>query len=288
MNSSDIPRFLPSFLFSCCVCFCCVFPISIQEDCTAITFLHFLSFLSFFICIPFHYMLTHHHLFASYYSFAHHQRHNHSLPHPFSSCSLILHLHCFLAPLIVCFVSFDHQYSHGSFQTLACSTFFFSLFLPAWLQVLNLPTFSHAPTFSLFPSCLCNRVFASYSLFSVTFPPYTLHQRPSANESTLASPQSWVNLRPNLFHPLCYIFLLSCLILSCKESFSVPLSFTHSYSLSLSYLVFFSYSLHALFFPLSPSLFIFCFFFSSVVVLPFTSLFHPTHSSLSPSLFLFS
>ncbi|OAQ24081.1 hypothetical protein K457DRAFT_873819 [Linnemannia elongata AG-77] len=58
MNSSDIPRFLPSFLFSCCVCFCFVFPISIQEDCTAITFPHFLSFLSFlyaslfFTCSP--------------------------------------------------------------------------------------------------------------------------------------------------------------------------------------------------------------------------------------------
>ncbi|OAQ24784.1 hypothetical protein K457DRAFT_141705, partial [Linnemannia elongata AG-77] len=48
--------------------------------------------------------------------------------------------------------------------------FFFFLFLPPWLQVLNLPTFSHAPTYSLFPSCLCNRVFPSHSLFSVTFP----------------------------------------------------------------------------------------------------------------------
>ncbi|KAH7030003.1 hypothetical protein BKA57DRAFT_473626, partial [Linnemannia elongata] len=38
MNSSDIPRFLPSFLFSCWICFCCVFPILIQEDYTAITF----------------------------------------------------------------------------------------------------------------------------------------------------------------------------------------------------------------------------------------------------------
>ncbi|KAH7044093.1 hypothetical protein BKA57DRAFT_468612, partial [Linnemannia elongata] len=65
MNSLDIPRFLPSFLFSCWVCFCCVFPIPIQEDYTAITFPHFLSFLSFFICIPFLYMLTHHHLFPS-------------------------------------------------------------------------------------------------------------------------------------------------------------------------------------------------------------------------------
>ncbi|KAH7050005.1 hypothetical protein BKA57DRAFT_461714, partial [Linnemannia elongata] len=25
MNSLDIPRFLPSFLFACWVCFCCVF-----------------------------------------------------------------------------------------------------------------------------------------------------------------------------------------------------------------------------------------------------------------------
>ncbi|KAH7025610.1 hypothetical protein BKA57DRAFT_480304 [Linnemannia elongata] len=65
MNSLDIPRFLPSFLLSCCVCFCCVVPIPIQEDYTAITFPHFLSFLSFFICIAFLYMLTHHHLFAS-------------------------------------------------------------------------------------------------------------------------------------------------------------------------------------------------------------------------------
>ncbi|KAH7032307.1 hypothetical protein BKA57DRAFT_477847 [Linnemannia elongata] len=65
MNSSEIPRFLPSFQFSCCVCFCCVFPIPIQEDYTAFTFLHFLTFLSFFICIPFLYMLILHHLFAS-------------------------------------------------------------------------------------------------------------------------------------------------------------------------------------------------------------------------------
>src|SRR3569623_54383 len=62
MNSSDIPRFLPSFLFSCWVCFCCVLPIPIQEDYKAITSPHVLSFLSFFICIPFLYMLTHHHL----------------------------------------------------------------------------------------------------------------------------------------------------------------------------------------------------------------------------------
>ncbi|KAK5828251.1 hypothetical protein F5H01DRAFT_327640 [Linnemannia elongata] len=61
MNSSDIPR----FLLSCCVCSYCVFPISIQEDYTAITFPHFLSYLSFFICILFLYMLTHRHLFAS-------------------------------------------------------------------------------------------------------------------------------------------------------------------------------------------------------------------------------
>ncbi|KAH7045109.1 hypothetical protein BKA57DRAFT_468603 [Linnemannia elongata] len=32
MNSSDIPPFLPSFLFSCWVCFCCIFPIPIQAD----------------------------------------------------------------------------------------------------------------------------------------------------------------------------------------------------------------------------------------------------------------
>jgi len=49
---------------------------------------------------------------------------------------------------------------------------FLSLFLPPWLHVLNLPTFSHAPTFSFLP----NSVIASslLSLFSLLlFPVHT-------------------------------------------------------------------------------------------------------------------
>ncbi|KAK5828246.1 hypothetical protein F5H01DRAFT_109573 [Linnemannia elongata] len=109
----------------------------------------------------------------------------------------------------MCFASFDHQYSHASFHTLACSTFFLSLLLPPWLQVLKLPTFFHAPTYSLFPSCLFNRVFPSHSLFSVTFPPYALHQRPSANESTFSSPQSQDDITSSFVlrqtHPLLFL-----------------------------------------------------------------------------------
>ncbi|OAQ28806.1 hypothetical protein K457DRAFT_138326 [Linnemannia elongata AG-77] len=47
--------------------------------------------------------------------------------------------------------------------------FFLPLFLPHWLQVLNLPTFSHAPTFSFPP----NSVIASslLTLFSLLLLP---------------------------------------------------------------------------------------------------------------------
>ncbi|KAK5822984.1 hypothetical protein F5H01DRAFT_154091 [Linnemannia elongata] len=87
--------------------------------------------------------------------------------------------------------------------------FFLSLFHPPWLQVLNLPTFSHAPTYSIFPFCLCNRVFPSHSLLSVIFPLYLLHQRPFAHESTLASPQSQDNITSSFVlrqtHPLLFL-----------------------------------------------------------------------------------
>ncbi|OAQ23953.1 hypothetical protein K457DRAFT_878066 [Linnemannia elongata AG-77] len=71
------------------------------------------------------------------------------------------------------FVSFDHQYSHGSFQTLACSTFFFFLFssLPGCKSSIYQP-FLTLPLALSFPP---NSVIASslLILFSLLLFPYT-------------------------------------------------------------------------------------------------------------------